>query len=127
MQLAINRQYFLIYQQKRSQTQVCWFDVENEVEHPCRHPQNVAYGELPVMATIHSFKRSNSLRAGTVTRLGFRGRLLCASGALEPSRGVPDRHRGGGSSATVLRQRAHPADYPEEGEGTDRREVVQPT
>jgi hypothetical protein len=45
---------------------------------------------------------------------------------IEPSRGVPDRHRGG-LSATVLRQRARPADHPEEGEGTDRREVVQPT
>jgi hypothetical protein len=36
---------------------------------------------------------------------------------IEPSRGVPDRHRGGGSSATVMRQRARPAEHREKGSG----------
>jgi hypothetical protein len=34
---------------------------------------------------------------------------------IEPSRGVPDRHRGGGSSPTVLRQWARPAEHREKG------------
>jgi hypothetical protein len=33
---------------------------------------------------------------------------------IEPSRGVPDRHRGG-SGATVLSQRARPAEHREKG------------
>jgi len=47
-------------------------------------------------------------------RTGAVGTVIGAFVPL-PSRGVPDRHRGGGSSPTVLRQRARPAEHREKG------------